>query len=73
MTTQPKMSKAQRDQLARMAQVDVTDISDESIVKALARRGYAERYSKAMGHLHSRHVWRITDAGRSALSQGRSS
>jgi len=59
-----RLTKAQVDQLDFMASADVQDITDERIVKALARRGLAERYVPQYGHINGRHRWRLTDAGR---------
>ncbi len=62
-----KMSLHQIELLRWLAQTPVADITDECVVKALARRGYAERFSEKMAHMNSRHQWRITEAGRLAI------
>jgi len=61
------MTKAQREMLRVLAVGPRQDITNESIVKALARKGYAERFSESIGYMAQRHAWRITDAGRAAL------
>lgn len=66
-----KLTKVQAEQLRFMAVTDVTDITDESVVKALARKGLAERYVERMGHLSQRHCWRIAPVGRAALEASR--
>lgn len=65
-----KLTRAQREALGGLAHADGAP-ADESIVKALGRRGLAERRSEAMGHMNGRHVWRITPAGRAALNEAR--
>lgn len=62
-----KLSKAMGDQLRFLFTTDVYDVTNESVVKALARRGLAERYVPQLGPYRGRHCWRITDAGRAAL------
>jgi hypothetical protein len=64
-----RLTRAMRDQLASLADTTVYDVSDESVVRALARRGFAERFVERAGFLANRHQWRITDAGRSALAK----
>lgn len=59
-----RLTKAQVDQLDHMVTTDVYDITDERVVKALARRGLAERYTPQYGYMVGRHMWRLTDAGR---------
>lgn len=56
-----KMTKAGREMLDLLAQGDRYDITDESVVNALGRRGLAERTDGQKGH------WNITPAGRSLL------
>lgn len=63
-----KLSPAQQSQLEFLATTDVGDITDERVVKALARRGLAERYVEILGHLNAQHRWRITPAGRARLA-----
>lgn len=63
-----KMSPHQLDLLRSLAGGPRNDITDECVVKALARRGYAERHVPDFGHLKNRHQWRITEAGREALA-----
>lgn len=63
-----KMSLHQRDLLKQLAYSDVGDITNECVMKALARRGYAERYVERWGHINGRRRWRITQAGREAVA-----
>lgn len=45
------------------------DITDESTVKALSRRGLAVRAVDRFGHLNNRHHWQITEMGRARLRE----
>lgn len=71
MPNRAKLTKAGRELLRLLARGERYDITDESVVKALARRGLAERAGGRMGHLTVRHYWAITDKGRAALSETR--
>lgn len=64
-----RLTKAQRELLGDLRIVDRYDFTDERVVKALARRGYVERYVEKAGHMVFRHCWRITEAGRRALAE----
>lgn len=43
--------------------------ANESVVKALVRKGMAERYVNTIAYMTSRHAYRITPAGRAALEK----
>ena len=64
-----KLSPAQLDLLRALAIGPRNAITDESVVRALERRGLAERHVERVAHLALGSSWRITDAGRLALKE----
>ena len=68
-----KLTPAQLQLLGLLRVGPRIDISNESVVKALARKGLAERFVDRCGYLSNHHGWKITEAGRTALqdAQGR--
>lgn len=58
-----RLTPAQKDSLSMLARGPRSGITDERIVKALARKGYAERYVDRIAHMTNAHGWRITPAG----------
>jgi hypothetical protein len=63
----PKITRAQDEMLRVLNVGERFDIANESIVKALARKGLAERFVDRFGYTSNRHGWRITDVGRALV------
>jgi hypothetical protein len=62
-----KLSPSQRDLLQCLSRGPRSAITDESVVRALERKGLAVRVVERAAHLAIGSSWRITRAGRDAI------